>query len=76
MTETTEAEYIAVDEAARRRGLAPRTLRRRIAAGELPLYRDGVDRRRRLVRLSDLDELIRPRPIARRAREDCPLPAA
>ncbi len=70
MTETTETTaYVSLDEAAKLRGMAARTLRRRAAAGELTLYRDGVDRRRRLVRLGDLDAITRPRPVSRPAQE-------
>ncbi len=70
-----EATLIPIEEAAKLRGLAPRTLRRRIAAGELTLYRDGADRRKRLLNLAELEALTQPQPIKHRAEEVRP-PAA
>ena len=51
--------YLTLQEAAGRYRCHVRTLRRRIAAGELPAYRNG---RRILVRRDDLERALRPIP--------------
>lgn len=51
--------YESLAQAAERTGISRRTLRRRIAAGELPVFANG----RRLIRVrpEDVDRLLRPR---------------
>lgn len=54
--------FISLTQAADMLGVSVPTLRRRIAAGELPAYRTG----RRIIRIkiSDLDRLLRRVPSA------------
>ena len=54
--------FVAVAEAARRLGVGPKTLRRRIRAGELPTWGDPLDQRRILIRVDDIDRFGAPRP--------------
>ncbi len=54
--------FVAVAEAARRLGVGPRTLRRRLRSGELATWGDPLDRRRILLRVDDLDGFGDPRP--------------
>jgi hypothetical protein len=65
--EVMEQEFIGSNEAARRLGVAPLTLRQRIRGGEVPLFEDPLDARRKLIRRSDLDALRHPRPARREA---------
>ena len=51
-------QYETLAEAAERTGISQRTLRRRIAAGDLPAFVSG--RRILRVRPQDVDELLRP----------------
>lgn len=57
-------DYLPLGEAARRLGISEFTMRRRIAAGEIPVWTDPLDRRR------DLDRYKKPRP------REAPMPAA
>ena len=41
MTTQQRRQFETLSQAATRSGLSPRTLRRRIAAGQLPAYRNG-----------------------------------
>jgi hypothetical protein len=59
-------QFLSVEEAARRSGLTARALKRRRDLGELTLYQDPRDRRRRLVQVADLERLATPNPITRR----------
>ena len=54
-------EYLTLNEAAKRLGISAFTVRGRIAAGELAVWVDPLDRRRRLLRRRDLDRYARPR---------------
>ena len=56
MTQTTRRHFESLTQAAERTGLSIRTLRRRIAAGELAAYRNGP----RVIRLdpSEVDRLM------------------
>ena len=58
-----DARLLSITQAADILGLSTKTIRRRIAAGDLPAYRNG----RRLIRVkaSDLDRLFRRIPTAR-----------
>jgi len=62
-------EYLAFNEAAKLLNVSGFTLRGRIAAGELTVWVDPLDRRRRLLRRRDLDRYARPR-----RREVAPIP--
>jgi excisionase family DNA binding protein len=56
MPQRTARRFESLSEAADRTGLSVRTLRRRIASGELAAYRSG----RRIIRLQpeDVDKLL------------------
>lgn len=58
-------EFITSHEAAKRLGVAPLTLRQRVRRGELPVFLDPLDSRRRLVRATDLESLRTIRPVRR-----------
>jgi len=47
-------EFLTMSEAARAAGLSEPALRRRVQRGELTVYADPLDWRRRLIRSSDL----------------------
>ena len=59
---TLTRRYASIDAAAAFVGVNPRTIRRRIAAGELTGYRIG----KRLIRvdLNEVDAILRPIPTA------------
>lgn len=54
---TATAEHLSITEAAALLGICTRTLRRRIAAGNLPVFSGGLDRRKKLLRFSDVEGL-------------------
>lgn len=54
-------ELVTSGEAARRLGVSPPTLRKRIQRGELEIYIDPLNDRKRLVRVTDLEPLRHPR---------------
>lgn len=54
--------YISLDDAAEYLAVSPLTVRRRIAAGELPAYRLGRSRTIRLD-LADVEKMMRPIPV-------------
>jgi hypothetical protein len=56
------SDMIGSVEACRRVGVTAPTLRKRIRRGDLPVYLDPFDDRRRLIRLSDLESLRKPIP--------------
>ncbi len=56
--------FISLSKAADTLGVSVRTLRRRVASGELPAYRSG--RRIIRVRVDDLETLLRRVPAADR----------
>ncbi len=60
-----DQEFVGSNEAAKRLGVAPLTLRQRIRRGELPIFLDPLDSRRRLVRTADLEALRTIRPARR-----------
>lgn len=62
---TKPGAFISLSAAADILGISVHTLRRRIAAGELPAFRTG--RRIIRVRVSDLEKLMRRVPSARLA---------
>ena len=59
-------QFIGSNEAARRLGVAPLTLRQRIRRGEVPVFEDPLDARRRLIRTADLEPLKHIRPARRK----------
>ena len=63
MTTKIRREFETLSSAAERTGLSIRTLRRRIASGELAAYRSGP----RVIRVDpdDVDRLMVPIPTAR-----------
>lgn len=63
MTTTSDAQLLSIAQAAEILGLSTKTIRRRIAAGDLPAYRNGC----RLIRVkaSDLNRLFRRISTAR-----------
>ena len=61
-------EYIGSAEAARRCGVSEWTLRQRVRRGDVAVYRDPLDDRRRLLRVADLERLAAPKPLPRRER--------
>jgi excisionase family DNA binding protein len=60
-------ELMSLDAAAQALGVHRETVKRRVAAGDLPAY-TGADRRRRWVRRADVERLAQPAPITRRPR--------
>lgn len=60
-------KYVSSLDAARQLGVAPLTLRQRIRRGEVPVFEDPLDARRRLIRSSDMEVLRQPRPADRRS---------
>ncbi len=52
-------QFVRADEAIKRTGLSGFALDRRLAAGEIPVFRDPLDRRHRLIDVQDLDRLVR-----------------
>ncbi|WP_138996808.1 excisionase family DNA-binding protein [Rhodococcus zopfii] len=58
-TTTNEPTYVSMSEAGRRVGVSRYTIRDRVLSGELPAYRLGKGRTV-LIKVSDLDALLRP----------------
>ncbi len=58
-----ETVYLGVCEAARLLGIAPDSVRRRIARGQLAAVRDAVSRRYRIPRTAVLAQLEEVRPV-------------
>ena len=52
--------YLTMAEALGRLGVAKATLQKRVRDGTLPVYRDPLNKRVRLVKAEDLDQLRRP----------------
>jgi len=59
-------DFIGFNAAQRRFGMSLDTLRRRVARGELTLYRAPLDDRMKLLKISDLEQLKVPRQVAGR----------
>jgi hypothetical protein len=64
---------VTFGEAVRRLGVSPPTLRKRICRGDLGVFRDPLNDRTKLIRVRDLEELMRPQPV--RSREVAPTAA-
>jgi hypothetical protein len=62
-------EYLTFSGASKHSGLNRATIRRRVEEGVLPVYLSPADRRRRLVKVSDLDRLMEPVPVQSVAKE-------
>ena len=60
---TNEPEYVPALEAAKMVGMSDAALRRRIQRGLVPVYRDPADRRFRLLKVSDLEEMVSTRRV-------------
>ena len=56
-------KLLTLDRAAEVSGITVRTIRRRLAAGELPAVVDPRDRRRKLVRTTDLKRYLGEVPM-------------
>lgn len=71
MVDPRQAGYVPVAEAIKRTGISPRLFARRASAGEIMVFLDPFDRRRRLVSEADLPTLteVRPRTLGSVARE-------
>ncbi len=63
-------EMVPMHEAAKLAGVSTTTLRRRAAAGELPVYASSLNRREKLIRLEDLNRYGEPRPIIQPSSSD------
>ncbi len=61
--ETPQRQLITYREAAQRAGLTERTMKDRLRESGIPRYKDGVDRRYRLLDVDDLPRLIEVRPV-------------
>lgn len=61
----TDPKFIRVEAVREATGLKPRTLDRRLASGEIAVFRDPLDRRRRLIAVDDLDRLVNVTPFGR-----------
>jgi hypothetical protein len=68
------SEFIGTLEAKRRYGIAPQTIRKKVAAGQLRRYVDPWDSRKRLLNVSELEALLhgtpQPTPPKRDTRRD------
>ncbi len=60
---TENSDLITVTFAARRLGMSEPTLRRRVQEGLLTVYVDPCDRRRKLVRIAEVDLLATPQRL-------------
>jgi len=60
---TERGKLIPTIEATKRLGVDPGTLRKRVRAGEVAVFRDPLDARLRLLRLADVERLRRARPV-------------
>lgn len=58
-------EFLCLGDAARQMKTSRTLLFRRIRSGELPAFEDPLDRRRRLIRVADLESLRHPRAANR-----------
>jgi excisionase family DNA binding protein len=63
LTAILDKKFLSLDEAAELIGVDKRTLRRRIASGELAGYR--MSRKIVRVRLADVEALLKPIPVGR-----------
>jgi len=59
-------EYVTMAEAQRILGISRQKIWRMVKDGELAAYQDPKDKRKKLVRRNDIDEVGRVRPLDRR----------
>ena len=64
-----QKEFVGVVSAAQALGIHYRTLRRRIERGEIEVFRDPLNDRKRLIRTTDLARLRIPQPAQPARRE-------
>lgn len=68
--QTDEIEMIGIVDAAREANVHPATLRRRLAAADVPVFAHPEDWRRRLIRYDDFTRIgLEPRPVGRPRKE-------
>jgi excisionase family DNA binding protein len=60
-------ELIGHREASRRYGISVPTIARRVREGQLEVFVRPIDRRRRLIRVTDLERLMEPHPAQLRS---------
>ena len=73
MTDSTyraPAGYLTLAEARARLGVAKATMTRMVQDGRLPTFDHPRDRRVRLTRIEDVEQLAQPRPRAVRESQD------
>lgn len=56
-------EYLTLTEAAERTGISRVTLWRMVKGGKLPVYASPRDRRAKLIKWAEMEELLRPVPL-------------
>ena len=56
-------EYMTLGEAAEKLGISRATLWRRVQAGEIVAFQSQLDRRQKLVRREDIEEMLTPTAI-------------
>ena len=65
-------DCVSITEAAKKLGISDFTMRSRVRAGELPVFENPLDRRRKLIPVSALEDYARLRPAAPRSEESAP----
>jgi excisionase family DNA binding protein len=60
-------EYLTLTEAAERTGISRVTLWRMVKGGKLPVYASPRDRRAKLIKWAEMEELLRPVPLGEEA---------
>lgn len=66
----TMDQLVTCGEAARRLGVSPPTLRKRIRRGDVATFRDPMNDRIKLLRVEDLEAMRIPRPIVATAHQE------
>ena len=66
-------EFVGCREASRRFGISAPTLRKRVRRGQLETFINPLDDRKKLIRVRDLEALMRPQPV--RPRDAAPTAA-
>lgn len=56
-------EFVTMKEAQELLGVSNYTIWKMVKEGRLKAYRSGIDRRRKLIRRSDLDRMLRVEPF-------------
>jgi hypothetical protein len=68
--EVIDRQLITKAQAVQLSELPLRTFERRVRSGEITIYRDGRDRRKRLVSLEDVQRIRQPIPLGSNRHED------